>query len=534
MVAMSMPSAVSQACIAWPVSASGRPEAKPSTVTATSRCSAVRSRREVLRGRRGRIQAVASSSERGGAAPRMMPASPPPASATAATTAAASPSQRSGAPSAASTVGIAAAPRSRRQVQRTGTSGSRSRTGSASAKVRGQSSPRSSGPNSRVQAIGVVQDQARVRQHDVAAFGPELGAVAGVPADDRSPALLPRSTASGVMPAEKVLVAREHERARPALLRQRRGGERLDQRLGLGQVAAGVEAQVEHAGGAAAACASSVEQARSPQAATGFAAGAVVGAIELHVQHVAGAAHEAIAGGRAAQRSRAAPRAGEGVASSRCDGARGRRGTTSFPRRLRAARTARRRSAASVARPSRLDPELDLAVGTDERRPPASASALVERVAAHVVGPAVVACEERPQGGEDVVDRPAGDVRSGARRRARPHRPARRRRASRRRSARAAADSGASSRGCAAGRRGCGRCRASAAMRASSAAISTSSSLGEALRAAARGAPRPPLGSTSAIASIDGAGTGRGRRRGRRLQSATRAAIRRGARAQPR
>ena len=34
-VAMSMPSAVSQACIAWPVSASGRPEAKPRTVTAS-------------------------------------------------------------------------------------------------------------------------------------------------------------------------------------------------------------------------------------------------------------------------------------------------------------------------------------------------------------------------------------------------------------------------------------------------------------------------------------------------------------------
>ena len=47
MVAMSMPSALSQACIAWPVSASGRPEAKPSTVTANSRCSAVRSRRAV-------------------------------------------------------------------------------------------------------------------------------------------------------------------------------------------------------------------------------------------------------------------------------------------------------------------------------------------------------------------------------------------------------------------------------------------------------------------------------------------------------
>ena len=39
MVAMSMPSTVSQACIACPVSASGRPEAKPSSVTAASRCS---------------------------------------------------------------------------------------------------------------------------------------------------------------------------------------------------------------------------------------------------------------------------------------------------------------------------------------------------------------------------------------------------------------------------------------------------------------------------------------------------------------
>ena len=38
---MSTPSALSQACIAWPVRASGRPEAKPSTVTATRRCSAV-------------------------------------------------------------------------------------------------------------------------------------------------------------------------------------------------------------------------------------------------------------------------------------------------------------------------------------------------------------------------------------------------------------------------------------------------------------------------------------------------------------
>ena len=37
MVAMSMPSALSQACIAWPVRASGRPEAKPRTVTASSR-----------------------------------------------------------------------------------------------------------------------------------------------------------------------------------------------------------------------------------------------------------------------------------------------------------------------------------------------------------------------------------------------------------------------------------------------------------------------------------------------------------------
>jgi hypothetical protein len=45
MVAMSTPSALSHACIAWPVRASGRPEAKPRTVTATSRCSAVRSRR---------------------------------------------------------------------------------------------------------------------------------------------------------------------------------------------------------------------------------------------------------------------------------------------------------------------------------------------------------------------------------------------------------------------------------------------------------------------------------------------------------
>ena len=39
MVAMSSPSTLSQACIAWPVSASGSPEAKPSSVTTTSRCS---------------------------------------------------------------------------------------------------------------------------------------------------------------------------------------------------------------------------------------------------------------------------------------------------------------------------------------------------------------------------------------------------------------------------------------------------------------------------------------------------------------
>ena len=39
MVAMSTPSTLSQACRAWPVSASGRPEAKPSTVTTSRRCS---------------------------------------------------------------------------------------------------------------------------------------------------------------------------------------------------------------------------------------------------------------------------------------------------------------------------------------------------------------------------------------------------------------------------------------------------------------------------------------------------------------
>ena len=37
MVATSRPSMLSQACIAWPVSASGKPEAKPSTSTTASR-----------------------------------------------------------------------------------------------------------------------------------------------------------------------------------------------------------------------------------------------------------------------------------------------------------------------------------------------------------------------------------------------------------------------------------------------------------------------------------------------------------------
>src|SRR5256885_2224468 len=46
MVAMSTPSAVSQACMAWPVSASGRPEAKPRRVTTVRRCSATRSTRD--------------------------------------------------------------------------------------------------------------------------------------------------------------------------------------------------------------------------------------------------------------------------------------------------------------------------------------------------------------------------------------------------------------------------------------------------------------------------------------------------------
>ena len=40
MVATSSPSMLSQACIAWPVSASGNPEAKPSTSTTKSRCQA--------------------------------------------------------------------------------------------------------------------------------------------------------------------------------------------------------------------------------------------------------------------------------------------------------------------------------------------------------------------------------------------------------------------------------------------------------------------------------------------------------------
>ena len=39
MVATSSPSRLSQACMAWPVSASGSPEAKPRTVTTASRCS---------------------------------------------------------------------------------------------------------------------------------------------------------------------------------------------------------------------------------------------------------------------------------------------------------------------------------------------------------------------------------------------------------------------------------------------------------------------------------------------------------------
>jgi hypothetical protein len=37
MVARSKPSTLIQACKAWPVSASGKPEANPSTVTSTSR-----------------------------------------------------------------------------------------------------------------------------------------------------------------------------------------------------------------------------------------------------------------------------------------------------------------------------------------------------------------------------------------------------------------------------------------------------------------------------------------------------------------
>lgn len=47
MVARSMPSAVSQACIACPVSASGSPEAKPSSVTAIRRCRAAREERVI-------------------------------------------------------------------------------------------------------------------------------------------------------------------------------------------------------------------------------------------------------------------------------------------------------------------------------------------------------------------------------------------------------------------------------------------------------------------------------------------------------
>jgi hypothetical protein len=42
MVATSSPSIDSQACIAWPVSASGSPEAKPSTTTTTARCQAAK------------------------------------------------------------------------------------------------------------------------------------------------------------------------------------------------------------------------------------------------------------------------------------------------------------------------------------------------------------------------------------------------------------------------------------------------------------------------------------------------------------
>ncbi len=38
MVAMSRPSRVIQACSDWPVSASGSPEAKPSSVTTSMRC----------------------------------------------------------------------------------------------------------------------------------------------------------------------------------------------------------------------------------------------------------------------------------------------------------------------------------------------------------------------------------------------------------------------------------------------------------------------------------------------------------------
>ena len=41
MVAIDSPSSVSQACSAWPVSASGRPEAKPSTMTTNRRHRAV-------------------------------------------------------------------------------------------------------------------------------------------------------------------------------------------------------------------------------------------------------------------------------------------------------------------------------------------------------------------------------------------------------------------------------------------------------------------------------------------------------------